>query len=372
MNQLYDLYENKKLHELINSDWGIKIGPHKCNILHIIAFNLDKDTFDILKKINQNKIYKYINETDDEGLKPIDYAKKSIKKNNLDYGFINYMINELNSKPINITDLSTEKELSEIFNYGYSKSDNSDNTSDFVIPSEKNTSERMSYVKNLNNKTIESIIKLTKLLDSDSLNKKSNENTYYNETMRNENDKTTLDLVEGLIDKNIHYFNQSNQINRIFGGDYDYSSSSESEDNNYDSSSSEEELTSFSRQQFDSEALDKYNELLKILMDTLKIDDLTARVYRALIKYNLIKENPDLKKNHKLRDEKVEEIIKNKKELTKIIKKIKEENKKDIEEIKEKIEARKNQKKSDKKKTTTTPKKKKSDYINSEEITFSD
>lgn len=362
---LFDLYKNKNLDELMLRKWDNPINESGCNILHIVALNLDRATLDMLLKINPKKFYEYINKPDNNDKYPIDYAKQTLKSmGSNDRSFINYMIGQLNAQPIMSDMTSTEHN----------------------IASDPSLTDNIDELKKMNTNVIENINKLTRMIDEEKpiLNKKSDVTT----DMTHKNPKKVLDLVESLVDDHQFFFKRN-----LYGGDEYYGgysgkrvistyglSSDTSDNSDYlnlrKKKQSESEME---RHQFDPKAMDEFNKLLEVIMKTLGVDEITARSYRALIKRHVIQTNPELAKDDAKRDAEVAKIINNKKALESFAKS------NDITETKErtmKMLERRGQRKSsenssddkskDKKKAKPSKKKTtENGYLQSSEIIFS-
>lgn len=98
---LLDLYQKKDFQKLSQSNLRQPIDNDGNTIIHVMAENLDKVAFELIREINPNAFYyEVINAPNKKQQLPIHLAMISISNNpEMSDEFIDYMINELNANP---------------------------------------------------------------------------------------------------------------------------------------------------------------------------------------------------------------------------------------------------------------------------------
>lgn len=98
-NDQVKLYVNRNFKELAKTDLKNPINNDGDTIIHLIAFNNDREAFENIRRENSKALsYDVINNPNKKGELPIHYAMKG-RKNVNDNSFIDYMINDLKANP---------------------------------------------------------------------------------------------------------------------------------------------------------------------------------------------------------------------------------------------------------------------------------
>lgn len=356
--ELIDLYEKKQLDVLCSRKWNIPVDENGSSIIHVIAKKLDRNSLEMMIKINPRKVLEYVNIPNNNNEYPIQHALKS---NETDFTkvkkFIKFMIEEMKSEHV-INEVAPKIQESETL------------------------SEKVNKLNIMNNKIIENINKLTKSLNEKTIiNKKSDVSTGMNLQK-----KFDLDFVEKLVDEHFGTSKLSGGYdeNDMYGGKkysgkrkiQKYVNQSISENGDNDSFRLDDENDMF--RNFDMERVGNFKEnseklkgLLEIIMKTLKVSEEDAKLYRGAIKHELLN-GPDGEKLRKDDDAKVEamsKIVNDSKALKAFAKKI---NLDELRELTTKLSEERKKKETKKPKKQKNNKVSESGYLLSNEIIFSD